>query len=249
VLSIEAISLLAAPNWFEIGVGVIFFILYGVGQIMSVREEAKKKKARPPRPQPQRPGAPDAPPNQADPLRAEVEEFLRRAKGKPAQKQQPAEPKPARPQRQRPLQEKPRELSPIDRPLREPAKRRPQPAKRRPQSERPRIEVASRTQPESPVDLRQESVSSHVARHVSTEDIVEQTSHLGEEVSLADENMEAHLQEAFSGKLGSLQHVEREVAEEGPTIAEEIRNLISQPAGMRQLIVANEILRRPEDRW
>ena len=88
-----------------------------------------------------------------------------------------------------------------------------------------------------------------MARHLSTLDIAEQTSHLGEEISQADENLEAHLQEAFSGQLGSLQHREREVADGGPTIAEEIRELISTPTGMRQMIVANEILRRPIDRW
>ena len=240
---IETIPLLADAEWIKILTGVIIFVLYGIGQIISARDEAKKKKVRPPRPKPPQlqPGAPAAPPNQADPLRAEVEEFLRRAQGKPAQ-QPPAEVKQARPQRQRAARQKPIELRPIERPRREAPERPSQPAEP-PAGRRPKPE------PLQPIDLRRESVAGHVARHVSTQDIVEQTSRLGEEVSLADEHMESHLQEAFSGQLGSLQHREREVAEQGLSIGEEIRNLLSQPAGMRQMIVANEILRRPEDRW
>jgi len=41
----ETIPLLAAANWLEIGVGLIFFVLYGIGQLLNMREEAKKKKA------------------------------------------------------------------------------------------------------------------------------------------------------------------------------------------------------------
>ncbi len=245
----ETIPLLAAADWWEIALGLVFFVLYGIGQLLGAREEAQKKKARPlgPKPQAPQPGAPARPPNQADPLRAEVDEFLRRAQGKPAQQQQPAQPKPARPQRQRAAQQQPLEPRPLEsRPIevlqREAARRPSQPVE-------PPARMRPKPHPLQPVDLRRESVVEHVARHVNTLDIKEHTSHLGEEVALADDHLEAHLEEAFSGQLGSLQHREREVAEQGPTIAEEIRNLISQPSGMRQMIVANEILRRPEDRW
>ncbi|MCH8839965.1 MAG: hypothetical protein IH831_04680 [Planctomycetes bacterium] len=266
----ETIPLLAADDWWQIAVGLVFFVLYGISQLLGAREEAQKKKARPPRPKPQppqapQPGAPAGPPNQADPLRAEVEEFLRRAQGKPAQQQQLAQPKPARPQRQRaaqqqPLGSRPIESRPIEgaqreatsrpsqparppQPAEPPARRRPKPQPLQP------AQPAQHAQPAQPVDLRRESVVEHVARHVNTRDIKEHTSHLGEEVALADDHLEAHLEEAFSGQLGSLQHRKQEAVEQGPSIAEEIRNLISQPTGMRQMIVANEILRRPEDRW
>ena len=244
VTSIENTLLFADAEWWKLVGGIIFFVIYGIGQILAAREEAKKKKARPPRPIPQPPQADGqaAPPNQADPLRAEVEEFLRRAKGQPAPKQQQVgKPQPPRPERKTPAPQKHRELSPLERKRHEVAEPPPKPPVRsKPQRQ-------SSQQP--PVDLRSESVVEHVARHVSTKDIADHTSHLGEEVSLADEHMEAHLHEAFSGQVGSLQHRERKVEEEGASIAEEIRNLLAQPAGMRQLIVANEILRRPEDRW
>jgi hypothetical protein len=237
----ETVPLLADAEWMKVVFGAIVFIIYIIGQIMSAREEGKKKKARP-RPVPRQPqgpqaGAPAGPPNQADPLRAEVEEFLRRVQGKPAQEEpivlQADSPREQRSARQKQKERRTRSEAEQRRsPLAEPAPRR-----------------RLKPQPLEPINLREESVAGHVARHLSTQDIAEQTSHLGEEVSQADENMEAHLQETFSGQLGSLQHRELAVVDLGPTIAEEIRELISSPAGMRQMIVANEILRRPIDRW
>jgi hypothetical protein len=93
-------------------------------------------------------------------------------------------------------------------------------------------------------------VAEHVSRHVSTADVTENVSTLGADVALADDRLEARLQETFQHPIGQLQHVEQGPAKDRPpTIAEEIRQLIRQPAGARQLIIANEILRRPEERW
>jgi hypothetical protein len=239
MLFLNHITLVAAADWWEILAGIIFFVLYGLGQLMGGREEGKKKAQRPPRPPRPQPeqqpfGQPDvakAPPNQADPLRAEVEEFLRRAQGKQAEPRRPVQTAP--PPRQRPPQ----------RPPSEPANRPGQPA-RHPQ--RP----PERTPEPEPVVLRVEGVAEHVARSVSTADVTENTNKLGAEVALADDKLESHLQQTFQHPIGKLQH--REEAEQklqAPTIAEEIRQLIRQPAGMRQLIIAGEILRRPEERW
>lgn len=243
---IATIPVLVAADWWEIAAGAIFFVLYGLGQLLTAREEAQKKKARKGRPKPQPPkpqaGAPARPANQADPLRAEVEEFLRRAEGKPAQRQRPAQPKPATTRRQPVAPQKPVETRSISRPLSETTRQPSQPA-------RPTTRSPKTPQPLQPVDLRRESVVEHVARHVSTRNIEEHTSHLGEEVAQADEQLESHLQEAFSHTLGSLQHREQEVVVKGDSIAEELHDLLSQPAGMRQMIVASEILNRPKDRW
>jgi hypothetical protein len=244
---IQSLPLLADAEWIKVVFGVVVFILDGLGHIISAREDSKKKKAKPQRPVPRpeqgpRADAPAAPPNQADPLRAEVEEFLRRAQGKPAA---PAaetitlEADDAEGQRR--AQRKPKKAPSLGE-----SRQRPRQPTSRPPREQPRAPLAPLA---PPINLRDESVAGHVARHVSTEGIAEQTSHLGEEVSQADEQMEAHLEEAFSGQLGSLKHREQVVAEDGPSIAEEIHDLISQPAGMRQMIVANEILRRPIDSW
>ncbi len=217
--------LILAADWWEVAAGLIFFILYGVGQLIAGRDEAKRKKEqpRPPRPRPPQAGQAEAqaqPPNQADPLRREVEEFLRRAQGKQVESPSPRQLKPAPTKRQRP--------------------------QRSLQAEPPkRPKLTERT------ELRSEGVAEHVARHLSTEQISEHTSHLGETVAQADDRLEAHLQEKFTHQIGSLKSRDP-VAEETvqqATIAEEIKRLMSQPTGMRQLIVASEILRRPEERW
>lgn len=234
------ITLVAAADWWEILIGIIFFVLYGLGQLMGARDEGKKKArqrqprpARPQQPQPGRPNVGGAPPNQADPLRAEVEEFLRRAQGKQAEPRRQEQPKPAPPPRQMP----PR------RPIREEVTRPAQPMRQPP---RPPV----RTPESEPVELRLEGVAEHVARHVSTQDIAVHTSSLGADVALADDKLEARLQETFQHKIGQLQHREEDAAAQRPkTIAEEIRQLVRQPAGMRQLIIAGEVLRRPEERW
>ena len=70
---------------------IIFLILYGIFQLVAGQAEAKKNAPKPKQPRaPQPAGGPaqaagqaNAPPNQADALRREVEDFLRRAQGQP----------------------------------------------------------------------------------------------------------------------------------------------------------------------
>ena len=79
---------------FENVVGILFVIFWVAVQILGGRQEAKKK-PKPPRPRPQQGPPVEVPggvppqqvakqPNQEEALRNEVEEFLRRAQGKPA---------------------------------------------------------------------------------------------------------------------------------------------------------------------
>lgn len=222
------ITILAAAEWWEILGGLILFLLYGLGQLMSARDEGKKRPEKrpvqPPQPRQLPAGGGAAPPNQADPLRAEVEEFLRRAQGKPAAQRQP---QPAPP---------PRKVAPP----------RPQP-----QARKPSPPLAPRQAQPEVVLAPAETVAEHVARSVDTRDISAHLGTLGADVALADDRMEARLQEKFQHSVGHLGHTDQpaEVHKRPRTIAEEFRQLISQPAGMRHLIIANEILRRPEERW
>jgi hypothetical protein len=237
----DHITLVAAADWWEILIGIIFFVLYGLGQLMGAGKQGKEKvprrPARPARPQQPLAGQPHvagAPPNQADPLRAEVEEFLRRAQGKKAERPRPVQPQAAAPP--------PRKLPP----------RRPMPQAAKPPAQpvREPLRPAVRTLVPEPMELRLEGVAEHVARHVTTQDIAEQSSKLGADVALADDRLESRLHETFEHEVGRLEHREQEMAKKAPqTIAEEIRQLVRQPAGMRQLIIAHEILRRPEERW
>lgn len=226
------LPLIAAGEVWEMVIGAIFFILWIVGQLMGNRNEAKQKKqARRPRP-PQPVEAPVAeaqgqgPPKQEDALRNEVEEFLRRAQGKPPREKEPA-------QREQPVRQ-----------LREePPPRRPRPEKKRPQRPQP---VATRPKP-STTDMRHEGVAEHVTKHMSMQETATRIAALGDEVEQADEKLEAHLHEKFDHQLGSLQHEDKQkVASKRTDVAADIADMLSRPEGMRQLIVANEILKRPE---
>lgn len=232
--------------------GVIVFVIWIVGQILGSREQAKRKQ-KPARPQRQ-PVAPadmgqrpinqgpanqgpaqQGPRNQEDALRSEVEEFLRRAQGKTEQ------PKPV-PQRQL------AESKPSSR--RQPSEQKQQrrEKKRRQEQQAERKQLSKPLSPGQDGAIRTEGVADHVARHLSTEDIAAQTRTLGSEVAAADDRVEARLHEKFDHDLGQLQHRETpiELQEVDADIASEVAAMIRRPEGMRQLIIANEILRRPD---
>jgi hypothetical protein len=63
--------------------------------------------------------------------------------------------------------------------------------------------------------------------------------------------MQVHMRQTFDHSLGVLapqtavQHHQRGTG----GAAQELRNLLSRPDGVRQIMIASEILRRPEERW
>lgn len=250
------------PLAFDIPEGlipIIFVILYTIAQLVGNREPKPQAK-RAPRPRPDLP-KPGREPGGAKPgklddaLRREVDDFLRRASGGEQQaSRQRQKPSPVkaeqRPPRQ-PLSQQSRGESTATPPSSEPPARRP-------------ILARSEVQPPAPISpapaptpvrrsLRDTSVSDHVAEHISSssESMTEQVAHLGEEVGLADDRLEEHLREKFDHQLGSLrqQRAEPVAVQEVGVLAAEVRKMLSSPAGVRQLIIANEILNRPESRW
>jgi hypothetical protein len=100
-------------------------------------------------------------------------------------------------------------------------------------------------------------VAEHVAEHVadSTRQFSEEVSHLGERVKQADEQFDIQLQQKFDHELSSLaeRRAPQTQAEAAvapvPSQAAQIAALLASTDGVRQAIVLNEILRRPEDRW
>ena len=77
-----------------------------------------------------------------------------------------------------------------------------------------------------------QSIDQAVAQVVSgTQVLAAHAQHLGADVAQAD----ARMQEQRT--------VTRSAA------AQELFNMLSKPDGMRQIVIASEILRRPEDRW
>jgi hypothetical protein len=225
---------------FENIIGVIFVIFWIAVQILGGRREMKKKqkppRQRPPLRQPAdlaqpvdlaggqpRPPGPVGPRNQEEALRNEVEEFLRRAQGKPPQPK-PPQAKPLQPQ-----------------PVAQPA------AVRQPRPQQPSVRKAP-VAPVQPRTLRSEGVAEHVARHLSTQGMAQRTKTLGAQVASSDDRLESHLHEKFDHQLGALQHDDVAADEQlqAGNVAAEVAAMLRSPQGMRQLIIANEILRRPE---
>jgi hypothetical protein len=99
-----------------------------------------------------------------------------------------------------------------------------------------------------PKESRRETLQEHVAKHISTADVIQHMGTLGADVGQADEKMAAHLQEKFQHQVGALEQrqkrPERQVKQN--TAAAEFAQLLRSPNGMRQVIIASEILRRPE---
>jgi hypothetical protein len=246
---------LLAANWDELisfGVGLVFLLVWLVNQIA----EAKKKKAPPPPlPEvgPQEPNAKGPPPAAKDPHRNQVDEFLRRVNER-AREIAGEPPQPAAPPKGRSiageeivvlLDEAPPESRRRGRtPTLQPA------APSSPSQGSLRRERRSK-------DKRGKSVAEHVAERVgsSTRQMREEVAHLGERVIQADKQFDVQLEQKFGHRLGSLSEQSAEsVYQESSTPATstpaaQIAALLASPEGVRQAIVLNEILRRPEDRW
>jgi hypothetical protein len=100
--------------------------------------------------------------------------------------------------------------------------------------------------------VRGDNVGRHVAEHERrTEQIAEHARHLGEEVDLADDKLEAHLHEVFDHQLGRLKKSSIEAGAQGRQAAVEVtalqlQQMLRTPQSIRDAIIMSEILRRPE---
>jgi hypothetical protein len=237
---------------------VIFVILYGIAHLVGNLQQEKKKAARPQPIEPARdmgmagqpkPAPAGNQPTLEETLRREVEEFLRKAQGGQPQQQPKPQPKPAPRQRQ-PQQAEKRPMPPRDR----------RPPERRPPAPEPprRLTETQQPEPAAPITPLAESrplgsatpLGSGVALHTQTLATHAQT--LGATVALADERMQEHLNQKFTHQLGALATAtpsERRAAAIAGTQAQQLRTMLARPESVRQLIIASEILRRPEDRW
>ena len=249
---------------------IIFVVIYGVAHLVGALQQEKKKRVqRPPQRDPveleldrparaERPGANRGELDRGDPglgkpvsleetLRREVEEFLKRAQGEP--KTPPQVKRPAGPPRQRPAAppQKPRPQQAAEPPTRR-LVNDPQSVTGRKQAE-PVLEVV-RTG--APTGAAVDAYVTEQMRGVAA--IGQHAQRLGEEVALADDRMEAQLQQKFDHRVGTLapssaSTISPQEASPGSSAAREFRELLARPGGMRQMVIANEILRRPEERW
>ncbi len=238
---------LLAAGGFDLIEAVIVIVVMFMGALGHLLNSKPKPKGPPVRPRPANPPNPQAPAGKGgqplsleETLRREVEEFMRRAQGR-----DPAASQGAAPQRPAP----PPTRKPAARPAKPAIAERSQPPRRLTESSRPASPAPASAPPRSaPLGA---GVSQHVAQHMSgTQVLATHAQHLGDQVAAADERMETHLHQKFTHQVGALQHQDavpqRSVARS--PAAQALVDLLRQ-GGARQLILASEILRRPEDRW
>jgi hypothetical protein len=235
-----------AVDWDELIsaiIPVLLTVFWILGHLMGGKPKPKQAPPRPrvvpPPAQPVAPGPGGPQPTLEETLRREVEEFMRRAQGRA-----PDGPK-REPAMAAPPQRGPRPASPVA--------ERPQPPRRLAEAPRPQS-ASSASPPRAPLPsaAAPTSVEQHVAEHLrGAKVLAAHAQTLGAGVAQADERLEERLREKFVHSLGTLEHRAadpQQKATRSPA-AKQLFELLSTPGGMRQVILANEILRRPEERW
>jgi hypothetical protein len=230
-----AMLLADADWWLRFVVPAVFFVIYAlnrlIGSAKPATPAARKPQRRPPegerplRPPQQPPAKPQA--SGQSQLNAEIEQFLKRAndrRGDPSRRE--AAPTPRSPK----APPKPPVAKPID----------VQPLERR--------EISS--------------VAASVEKHISNRTFTQRTEHLADDIVRADTEMEQHLQKAFSHRVGTLADLQTAAATQGPATDKEtsvvvaagsaanaVAGLLTDAKNLRQAVILNEILKRPENRW
>lgn len=190
----------------------------------------------------------------------ELEEFLRRAaERRAAQKSGAPSPPPPTMNRPAPTDRSPPPNRPLqaNRPLPDPPKAK----VRTLVAEVVPAELVTDVVPLDPVSG--DDVAAHVAKHLDTGAFNRRAQSMGERAGRADDEMEAHLHQAFDHRLGQLAGGTTAItAETSPAsgsfevtrpgtrpMVDELVAMLRQPATIRQAILLNEILSRPEGRW
>ncbi len=212
---------------------IAILVLSGLGQLIGRLKQAKPPRPGPGRPQPPKPkvGQPD------NPVAKEIDEFLRRVAERSQRKG----------------------VEPVAKP------RLPElPAK-------PKVSALPKTSTEKPVVAEAAAevpigrqVTEHVTKYLDEQEFARRSAQLGAEVAEIDREVDQHLRQTFDHSLSKLASVPGEtaappsvesaepvqvataVAVAGP---ESLLLALAHPDSIRQAIVLNEILHRPEERW
>ena len=232
-------------------------LLWVVKQIANAAKQGQEADgAQPAAPRQAEPPAPrQAAGQQADPLRNQVEEFLRRAGRAPqAERARPVsrdvelliDDEPAPP---RPMAEPLRPLEARSTPGPKPAAASMPVAPQIPPQQPPRRSVVPR-QRKTLAERATERASARASK------LATQTSHLGQRIIEDDQQFDVQLKAKFDHTVGTLTGSTVNAAEQAAaalsaaeTPAAQIAAMLATPDGVRQAIVVNEILRRPTDRW
>lgn len=238
-------------------VGLFALVMWVIKQIVEANKKVAPPRVQPPAvpPQlrPQQPAGANPAGQQADPLRNQVEEFLRRS-GRAPQANRPA----PQPNRSRPARANEIEvLVGDDESQRTRTRLAPPLESAQPVAGSSPANVAQPT-PRLPEAGRRQTVAEHVAATIAahSREVSDQSSRLGQRIIADDQEFDERLKAKFDHRVGSLTGsavVEAEHAAAAASLAAapaaQIAALLSNPEGVRQAIVINEILRPPMERW
>jgi hypothetical protein len=239
-------------------VGLFGLLMWVIKQIVESGKQVGPQRGRPQAPAPQPQGDIKAAGQQADPLRNQVEEFLRRSGRGPMPNKPGAEQRRVRPAGGREIEvlvsddPVPLERRTLAEPLRSAEQTTTTSVPQR--SAVPRTPSPPRRQPAA----RRETVADHVAESVAahTQAIAEQASRLGQRIIQDDQQFDVQLKAKFDHTVGTLTGSAVADAEQAAAAAAnaaapaaQIAAMLANPDGVRQAIVINEILRRPGERW
>lgn len=233
-LPVAALPLpLAAADWLELVLPVIFVIFWLVSQIVALVQRVRGVgNAAPPQRPPvvvqARPRPPVAPPAPGDRLELEIEAF-RRAQAEAAAKRDPA-PRPAAPARPQPRPPVRQGEARPGEPARPPQGQRPAPAQRAAAAQPVQRATATRPAPSAPP----RPVPGGVARHV-------------EEAFSHDLAHSAGAIHSAPGAAPSSSTAAADAADRSTAAA--IVAMMRSPASVRQALLLREILDRPVHRW
>jgi hypothetical protein len=225
-----------------LGIVILFLVIGALGQVMAKIHEARRvEEARRRGPTPPARKARPVDHRDADPVRREVDDFVRASGERAAAPSRPAAPTAPR------------------QPVPRPAGRRPTARPRR--AEEP-LDIAPAEVLPEPEDA---GIADHVRSHVPAAGFGSFVSDVGTGLAQTPEAMAGHLHDVFDHRLGTLGGTPGESAEgaeaEDSAAAEDrvlavsgtaaagLAAVLAEPASLRQAVVLNEILARPEHRW
>jgi hypothetical protein len=228
--------------------------------IQKISEANKAVQKRPPRPvgaPPVRAAAPaGANPagQQADPLRNQVEEFLRRAnQGNPPKNAPPQARKPAPTMREIELLLDEEPSQPPRRPVGSPIATM---QSRAAGQEKPVLPPSDkRPERRSVIPRKRKSLAERADERAAAraKSMAQQASSLGQRIIAEDQQFDNQLKAKFDHTVGTLASDTVSAVELTPvareTPASQIASMLANPDGVRQAIVLNEVLSRPTDRW
>lgn len=230
----QLVLLAGIEVWLKFIFVVVFLLIWVFNNLLSNKKPAARPQPRGPAPPPQ-PGLPAERPAGPQQLAGEIEEFLERATQKRQEKS-----------RRKPAKTVVTAAAPVP---------PPKPARRLVQStsENQGFEVTTG-----------EAVAEHVRKHLDNRQFTERAEHLTDDITKSDTQREAHHKQVFEHKLGRLadtstsQHAQdasdsaasqQATHDASAAAATPIASMLANPESLRQAIVLNEILMRPEHRW